>query len=165
MNPYLLTSILLLSLSSLALADEELKGKVIGIAEGDIIELLTEGKQKVKIRLNGIDAPESGQDYGAKAKQALVKRIHEKQVRVKIIGKDKYGRSIGDVFLGKEHINLWLVANGYAWHFKRFSKDETLANAEVKAQKAKIGLWSMAEPMAPWEYRRIKWEESERQKK
>ena len=164
MKHYIITAFFLLS-PILAAADEELKGKVIWVTDGDIIGVLIEGKKKVTVRLNGIDAPEIGQDYSAKAKQALSKRIHEKQVTVKVSGKDKHGRSIGDVFLNKEDINLWLVANGYAWHYKRFSKDVTLANAEVKAQDAKIGLWSMTKPMAPWDYRRKKWEESERLKK
>jgi len=164
MKPYIFTALLFLS-PIFVFAEEELKGKVISVTDGDIIVVMVGDTEKVKVRLNGIDAPEIDQEYGKKSKQALVKKIHEKEVTVKVSGKDKYGKAIGDVFLGEENINLWLVAKGFAWHFKRFSKDETLANAEVKAEKEKVGLWSMKEPMAPWEFRRIKWEESERQKK
>ena len=155
MKHYLLTILLLLS-PVFATADEELKGKVIWVTDGDTIGLLIEGNEKVKIRFNGIDTPETSQEYGTKAKQALSKRIHGKQVRVMVSGKDRYGRSIGTVFLGKENINLWLVANGYAWHYKRYSKDEALANAEVKAKSEKLGLWSMLKPVAPWQYRKEK---------
>lgn len=156
MNRYILLAIILLLSPIFAIAEEDLKGKVIWVTDGDTIGLLIEGNEKVKIRFNGIDAPESSQDYGNKAKQALSKQIHGKQVRVKVASKDQYGRSLGTVFLGKENINLWLVANGYAWHYKRYSDDKTLAKAEDKARGEKLGLWSMPKPKAPWQYRQEK---------
>lgn len=113
-------------------AEETLSGKIIWVTDGDTAGLLVEGNEKVKIRFSGIDAPESSQEYGKKVKQALSKRIHGKQVTVQVSGKDKYGRSIGTVFLDDENINLWLVANGFAWHYKNYSKDKALAKAEKK---------------------------------
>jgi len=155
MKSYFLTALFLLS-PVLASAEDEIKGKVIWVTDGDTIGVLIKGNEKVKIRFNGIDAPESSQDYGNKAKQALSKRIHGQQVTVMVSDKDRYGRSIGTVFLDNENINLWLVANGYAWHYKRYSKDEALGKAEEKAKSAKLGLWSTAKPIPPWDYRKKK---------
>lgn len=131
----------------------EIVGKVVRIADGDTITVLDDEKHQFRIRLNGIDAPESGQPMGAKSKQALSEKIFSKQVVVKTHGKDKYKRIIGDVFLDNRNINFEMVADGWAWHFKKYSTDEKLAKAETAAREKKLGLWSYAESVPPWEWR------------
>ena len=76
----------------------EITGKVVGIIDGDTIDLLTADKTTIKIRLNGIDAPETGQPFGKNAKQYLSGFIGGQVVRVVTHGQDRYGRTIGDVF-------------------------------------------------------------------
>jgi len=141
---------------------EELRGKVVAISDGDTITVLDAHKEKHKIRLSGIDAPESKQAFGSKAKQALGERIGERNVVVEWKEKDRYGRIVGDVSLGDRNINLEMVEAGMAWHYKRYSKSKELAAAEELARKERRGLWVDKEPEPPWEFRK---KERERDKK
>ncbi len=96
----------------------ELNGKVIHISDGDTIHVLTNDKKKYKIRLNGIDAPESSQDYGNKSKENLKRYIYNKDVTVIYKSKDKYNRLLGTVYLNKQDINLQQIKDGYAWVYR-----------------------------------------------
>jgi endonuclease YncB( thermonuclease family) len=118
-------------------------GKVVGISDGDTITVLDASKQQHKIRLEGIDAPESHQAFGARAKQELSSLVFGKEVRVDIRGRDQYGRELGHISVGDLWINRDLVAAGFAWHFKQYSSDSYLAAAEVKARASKAGLGPM----------------------
>jgi len=148
-------AILLLAVPSLAAPPkvvEEFGGKVIGVTEGDTIKVLV-GKETITVRLEGIDAPESGQSYGAKAKQALADLVAEKTVTVKKTGMDKDGRALGIVLVGEVDAGAKLVADGWAWHFRKYNDEERLAKLEEAARKAKRGLWADENPVAPWDYR------------
>src|SRR5262245_51075014 len=83
-----------------------LTGKVVSVANGDTLTVLDADNVQHKIRLHGIDAPEKGQPFGAKAKEALAEKVHEKTVRVVWIEKDRYGRIVGDVYLDHQNINV-----------------------------------------------------------
>jgi micrococcal nuclease len=108
----------------------------------------------MKVRLEGVDCPESHQDYGTKAKQFTSDLVFGKEVKVVAKEKDRYGRTVGTVFVDEQNLNLSLVKAGLAWHYKQYSKDETLAQAETDARAAKIGLWSVPDPTPPWDFRR-----------
>lgn len=135
----------------------ELSGKVIAIMDGDTFKLLTAENNTVKIRLNGIDAPEKGQDFSSASKAYLGKLLAGTNIRVVDKGRDKYGRTIGDVYTSNGLlVNLELVKAGMAWHFLKYSHDPQLAAAEQEARQHKTGLWQLAEPIAPWDYRKRK---------
>lgn len=149
------TAILLLAGLVLAASPkvvEELSGKVIGVTDGDTIKVLV-NKETVTVRLEGIDAPESRQSYGAKSKDALAEMVAGKTVTVKKTGTDKYGRTLGFVIVGNVDVNAKLVEDGWAWHFKKYNDEVRLAKLEDSARKAKRGLWADEKPLAPWEYR------------
>ena len=129
-------------------------GKVIKVTDGDTIVVLTEDKKQVKIRLEGIDCPESNQDFGNKAKQAVSDLCFGKEVTIIKSGEDRYGRTLAFVFVGDVNVNKELLRQGLAWHYKYFNKDEELAKLEQEARQKKIGLWSLANPVAPWDFRR-----------
>src|SRR5260221_14155880 len=97
--------ILLLPLAALAQRATTLTGKVVGVTDGDTITVLDAEKHQHKVRLEGIDAPESGQPFGTQAKKALSDKVFGKEVSVKETGKDKYGRTLGHVYVGKQNIN------------------------------------------------------------
>lgn len=129
-------------------------GKVVGVIDGDTIEVMQSGKA-IRIRLNGIDCPESNQPYGSKAKQYVSGLIYNKEVKVKVKELDRYGRTIADIYLADgTWLNKKLVADGFAWHYKHYSSNEELASSEVTARKFKVGLWQDANPTAPWEFRK-----------
>ena len=128
-----------------------LSGKVVSIHDGDTITILQE-KQQIKVRLFGIDAPELKQPYGKKSKQFLANLIAGEVVEVEENGKDRYKRTIGTVYLGSTDINAQMVANGYAWAYRKFSKKYTAQESKAKSQR--LGLWRDKEPTPPWVFRR-----------
>jgi endonuclease YncB( thermonuclease family) len=150
----LLVLLITLTASILSAEGGTFTGRVVKVYDGDTITVLDGNYTQHKIRLDGIDAPERGQDYGARATQALKAVLGAGQVVVNVTTKDKYGRSIGQVMVGQTNVNAWMVEKGWAWHYKRYSSDGRLAELELRARAAKIGLWADARPpMAPWDYR------------
>jgi len=132
----------------------ELTGKVLWVYDGDSFKMNVDGRGVVEVRLYGIDAPEKGQPGGRMALKAAIKLLKNKTVRVVKVDIDKYKRVVGKVYLGKLYVNLWLLNNGYAWHFKFFSSDKTFSKAESRARQAKLGIWKLANNIPPWEYRK-----------
>ncbi|HEX4142983.1 MAG TPA: thermonuclease family protein [Pirellulales bacterium] len=141
---------------------DEIRGKVVRIADGDTITVLDANKVQHKIRLAEIDAPEKGQAFGTKSKERMSEKVGDKEVVVHWTKKDRYGRIVGDVLLGERRINLEMIQDGLAWHYKRYSKSRELAEAEEEARKAKKGLWVDKEPVPPWEYRKQEREKKEK---
>lgn len=128
--------------------------KVIAVKDGDTIELLKDGKP-VRVRLLGVDAPEKNQDYGTVARQFTSDLCFGKFVNLVVDGQDRYGRTVGTIILpdGKS-LNQELVRKGYAWHYKAYSHDETLAQLEIEARNNHRGLWEKPKAVAPWEFRK-----------
>lgn len=130
------------------------EAKVVGISDGDTLTVLRAGNIQAKIRLHGVDAPESGQDYGAIARRHLGGLVHGKTVRVEPIETDRYGRTVARVYLGGELISLRMVKDGMAWWYAKYAPgDVSLRDAEQAARKAKVGLWAGSKPIPPWEWR------------
>src|SRR5690606_35116702 len=125
------------------------------IADGDTATVtdLNTGEQ-VKVRFAGIDAPESKQQFGQEAKREL-ERLLSRKGKLSVLPReiDRYGRTVGELYLDGTWINLEMVKNGYAWHYAAYSKDSRLAAAMEEAKKAKRGLWSKRSPVPPWEWR------------
>jgi endonuclease YncB( thermonuclease family) len=153
--------LLLISLFFLtgAASSGELSGRVVGITDGDTLTVLDSEFAQHKIRLAGIDAPEKGQAFGQSAKAALSALAFHRSVRVEWSKADRYNRLIGKVLVSGEDVNLQMISIGMAWHFKKYVNEQApadrqrYAEAEVKARQMKRGLWSTADPIAPWDYR------------
>ncbi|MFH1563490.1 MAG: thermonuclease family protein [Nitrospirota bacterium] len=145
--------ILCFSVSLWALEVQEFKGKVVSIADGDTISVMHNGVRE-KIRLNGIDCPENRQAFGNRAKQFTGNMVFGKTVTIKGHGKDKYGRTMGDVFLPNGTcLNKELVKQGLAWWYRQYSNDSEIEQLEQAARSSNQGLWSDSNPLAPWDYR------------
>ncbi|HEV2832284.1 MAG TPA: thermonuclease family protein [Hanamia sp.] len=130
-------------------------GKVIKIVDGDTFDVLTNNNSTIRIRMNGIDCPERKQDYYQVCKNALAQFIFGKNVQLVTHGKDRYQRIIADVFYKNENINVAMIQNGFAWHYKKYSSDERMAKAEQNARIKKTGLWKMKDAIAPWDFRKL----------
>ena len=141
---------------------EELRGKVVSIADGDTITVQDADKVQHKIRLQGIDAPEKKQAFGTKSKERMSEKVGGEEVVVQWKEKDRYGRILGEVMLDKRHINLEMVQDGMAWHYTTYSKSKELTKAEAEARMGKKGLWVDKEPVPPWEYRKTEREKSKK---
>ena len=141
---------------SLTLNAQTIQGKVVRVSDGDTITILDEAKVENKVRLNRIDAPEKKQAFGEVSRKHLATMVANKVVKVEWAKKDKYGRILGEVFVGEVNVNLKMVQDGLAWHFKRFDNSPTYAQAENEARAKKVGLWKDANPIPPWEFRKAK---------
>jgi endonuclease YncB( thermonuclease family) len=137
----------------LSLQTNTLSGKAVKIIDGDTFDILSNGSL-YRVRLNGIDCPESGQPYYREAKAALGNFCNNRTITVTYRSKDRNGRLLGDVYAGNQYINLLLVQKGYAWHFKKYSTDVRLAKAETEARATKRGLWAVGNAIAPWVWRK-----------
>ncbi|MDG4562255.1 MAG: thermonuclease family protein [Candidatus Competibacter sp.] len=137
----------------------EYTGKVVGISDGDTLTLLVpDGAsfKQVKVRLGEIDTPESKQPYGERAKQALSDLAYNQQARVVVQDTDRYGRTVGRVYVGNVDVNAELVKQGAAWVYRQYLKDQSLLKLEADAKAAKRGLWGLPEAQRcpPWDWRK-----------
>src|SRR5688572_24491419 len=99
-------------------------GEVVGVQDGDTIEVLYNGKAQ-RIRLYGIDCPEKGQPYGNNAKQATSALVFAQYVTLEIHGKDKYGRILADVLLADgTNVNQELVKDGMCWWYRKYAPED-----------------------------------------
>ncbi len=136
-----------------------IEGKVVKVSDGDTITVLDKDNKQYKIRFQGIDAPESKQDFGQVSKENLANMIFGRQVKVVWSKMDKYGRTVGKVLLDGRDINIEQIKAGLAWHYKAYAKEQpaedrvTYAAAESEARAAKRGLWQDPNPTPPGEWR------------
>ena len=116
---------LILFTVSMALA-ADFSGPVVSVLDGDTLEVLHYNRAK-RIRLNGIDCPEKGQAYSQNAKQATSALVFGKEVMLQTFGKDKYGRTLADVFLlDGTHVNQTLVKDGWCWWYRKYAPGHSM---------------------------------------
>ncbi|WHF51369.1 thermonuclease family protein [Chryseobacterium gotjawalense] len=135
-----------------------LKVKVIGVKDGDTVEVLYY-QLPIVIRLEHIDAPEKKQAFGTVSKQKLSDLCFGKNVTIISKGKkgnyDGRGRMIAEIYVDdKICANKEMVKSGLAWHYKKYSKSEEYAQLENAARKNRVGMWSDKLPVAPWDFRK-----------
>ena len=141
-------------------APQALPGRVVGVTDGDTVTLLDAQHTLHKIRLAGIDAPESRMPYGQRAKAHLAALVFNKNVVALTRKQDRYGRTIATLMRGQTDINLAMIEAGMAWHYRHYAKEQPAAEArayalaEEQARDRGIGLWHDSEPTAPWAWRR-----------
>lgn len=135
-------------------AGSMLEGKVVGVADGDTLTVLLAGNRNIKVRLAEIDAPEKSQAFGQVSRKSLSDLVYGKLIKVRVNDTDKYGRTVGRVFVGKLDVNLMQVERGLAWAYDRYVTDSKIPAAQKVAQSKKIGLWADREPTPPWLFRR-----------
>ena len=149
------TAVLLgLALAVSAHAADPIRGSA-RIVDGDTLAI-----GETKIRLEGIDAPESDQvclnqnaekwNCGAVARDKLTEHIHGDPLDCTPTGTDRYGRTLAVCRSGTEDLNAWMVREGWAMAFVKYST--AYLGEEDQARKALRGLWAGAF-VAPWDWR------------
>ena len=163
MKKFLTLLFLLLNLVVFGVSAETiLDGRVVEVADGDTLTVLDAQKKTHKIRLLGIDAPEKAQAFGQKSKESLSGLAFQKQVQVRSSKKDRYGRTVGQVFVGNMDVCLEQVKLGMAWHYKTYQREQTPEDrvlydrAESQAREQRLGLWQDPSPIEPSVFRRQK---------
>ena len=133
------------------------KANQLIVTDGDTIRMGDE-----RIRFSGIDAPEIKQTCihkelefycGEFSKNLLIEKIADQEVNCIRESKDQYGRTLAECFIGKESLSSYLVREGYAFAYRKYS-NKFVADEEY-AKRNSNGMWSM-EFILPWEYRRQK---------
>lgn len=132
------------------------QGKVISVADGDTVTLLTQ-EGPLKVRLYGIDCPESAQSFGPEAADYVSGLALFQEVKLQVMDTDRYGRSVALVALPDGRLlNELLLDEGLAWVYPDYCKDPRCASWLLKEQLAKArskGLWSEKNPLPPWKWR------------
>jgi len=128
----------------------DFNGKVVGIIDGDTIEVLRNDRPE-RIRLSGIDCPEKGQAFGQKAKDAVADLAFRKEVTLQTHGYDKYKRTIANVILPNGmNLNQELVKQGWCWWYRKYAPGDTvLEQLEREAREDRKGLWADPQPVPP----------------
>lgn len=131
--------------------------EVVRVSDGDSI-LVKRDQRMVKVRLYGIDSPELGQAYGRTSRTVARQWLAGRQVKVKPMYQDNYGRTVAQVWVGDTLVNAELVKNGAAWVYPRFCRErdicEPMARMQQNARQARLGLWQNEKPEPPWQWKR-----------
>ena len=131
------------------LIGSQFTARVVTVADGDTIEVLTSGRRRVRIRLEGIDCPERGEPFSNVARSFTRQMAFDKTVAVDVRDVDRYGRLVARVTSEGKDLSLELVRAGLASHYTVFSFDPKLEAAEKLAQKERRGMWLNGAARAP----------------
>ena len=158
LNALFFLTLLMLLVTIPARSAEHFSGRVVHVSDGDTLTVLTAERREVKVRLHGVDCPESAQPFGQAAKRTTLALAANQSVTVVPVDTDRYGRMVGEIVLPDgSSLNRALVWAGYAWWYRRYAPHDTdLQGLEQAARAERRGLWADASPVPPWEWRAAK---------
>lgn len=140
--------------------EHHFSGVVTKVSDGDTLWVrpaqCSEGSRckPVKVRMQGIDAPERCQAWGLQASEALRGRLLNQTVEVSGSAHDMYGRTLGDVRLGGDDIGAWMVSQGHAWSYRHGRSQGPYVREETLARQAHRGLFADATATEPRVFRK-----------
>ncbi len=156
MIPRLSTTTLAIALFT---APSALAATVVSVGDGDTMRLSDQGQTKT-VRLACVDSPERSQNpWGTMATARLKQLLPKGQlVTLREINRDRYGRTVAEVFVNGQSINLQMVAEGQAAVYRQYIKNcdaSQFYQAEQQAKQQGLGSWNPANPLTvmPWDYR------------
>lgn len=140
-----------------------MRGKVWYIFDGDTVSVSVKNEM-LCVRLDAIDCPEGGQEWGDNAKAGLFKMVYGREVELEIHGVDIYGRTLATLYVwyGNElrNVNESMVMKGHAWVYRKYyahlpqERRQQLLSIERWARSKRAGLWRVDNPIAPWDWRK-----------
>lgn len=139
---------------------DTLAGESIAVQDGDSFILRADDGRKLRIRIEGIDAPEKGQPFADVSRRHLAALLRARHLTLEVRKIDPYGRQVAQVRDGDTDVGLAQIEAGLAWFFRRYQAEQppaarrAYAQAEAHAREAGSGLWRETAPQPPWEYRR-----------
>lgn len=150
---------IILCLVATAIPAADWTGLCVAVTDGDTIRVLSPDRREVRVRLYDIDAPERRQPYGTVSRDYIASLCHRREVTVRIVDTDRYGRVVAlvEVISSHKDVNRALVEAGLAWvypHYCRIPVCGEWRRLETEARRARIGLWGGSDPpVPPWEWR------------
>jgi endonuclease YncB( thermonuclease family) len=152
------TIVVCLVLAATAVAAEPWTGLCVAVADGDTIRVLDADNREVRIRIYGIDAPERGQPFGTASRDHLATLAHRREVTIRPVDIDRYGRVVGLVEADGVDVNRAMIEAGLAWVYTAYCRLEACGEwrrLEAVARDGRLGLWGGSEPpVPPWQWRR-----------
>lgn len=132
-------------------------GTVTRVSDGDTVWLQPDDRARapIKLRLQGIDAPERCQAWGERSRAALAARVLQRRVSVQTRSSDGYGRALGVLVLDGEDINAWMVAQGHAWSARWHHSLGVYGEHERSARATGKGLFAGQEAIEPRHFRKV----------
>ena len=122
-------------------------GTIVGVADGDTVRVRLDGVRRVvRVRLEGIDAPETGEPFSSQARTAARVLMFDRKVQVKATDVDSYNRLVARVIVDGKDSSIHLLQAGLACHFTRFENDAALAAAQHEARTNGKGFWAAGAP-------------------
>lgn len=140
--------------------DQKCVGDCCGSLCVDTLTLLDPYKRQHRIRLSGIDAPESGQPFGERSRQSLAALAFDREVKADCPKVDRYGREVCRVFVNGKDVSAAQFELGMAWWFRRYANEQApqerlpYESLKDRAGADGTGLWADKNPVPPWEWRR-----------
>lgn len=132
-----------------------LSGVVTRVSDGDTLWVRPDdGGRPLKLRLQGIDAPERCQAWGPQARDALAARVLNRPVQVHTRAYDDYQRLIGTLQIDGEDVAAWMVREGHAWSYRYRRSLGPYAEQEAQARAARRGLFAADAPVLPRDFRK-----------
>jgi len=138
--------------------------KVEHVIDGDTL-VVSNSSHEHRIRLDAIDCPEDGQEWGEIATAGLIKLIGGKHVHLEEHGIDRYERMLATLYVSQENESEWINVNermvtlGHAWVMRAYYKhlpkhrQDRLNKLERWAKSKRVGLWKTSDPVQPWNWR------------
>lgn len=163
MRTYLIIVLQIMLLTGNAHAGRIIEGMVRAVYDGDTVLLTTREESRLKVRLYGIDAPETnkpdkpGQPYGGISRRTLMYKIMGRRVSAEIVDMDQYKRAVAVIRYEGRDINREMVSEGAAWAYRQYLQGAYASEyigAESLARSRRAGLWRESKPRPPWEFRR-----------
>ena len=142
-----------MSVAAAAAHAETFEASVVGVQDGDSLTVMHE-RQRVRVRLAGIDAPEHQQPYGDQSRKSLAALCWRKQASIAWTEKDTHQRLLGRVSCSGVDANAEQVRRGLAWA-SPLARDREMNALQDAARRARKGLWADDRPTKPWEWRKL----------
>lgn len=155
---YIMALCISLLLQNATACENKYIARVKKVIDGDSL-IVMQNNNKKEIRLWGVDSPEWGQPYSKRAKKFLKDTVMNNTISVQPYYHDDYGRLVAGIFYNQVNINQLMVEKGYAWvHIYYCNKEicKEWSALQREAKKKKLGLWREADPVPPWEWKRMK---------
>lgn len=162
MKIFLAALLQILLLTGTSDAGRIIEGMVKAVYDGDTLLLATREESRLKVRLYGIDAPETkkpdraGQPYGDISKRTLMYKLIGRRVTAEIVDIDQYKRAVAVIRYSGRDINHEMVAEGMAWAYRQYLEgpyESVYIVSEIRARSRRSGIWRESNPQPPWQFR------------